>query len=118
MQHLPDGVAIDLTLNAAYRTGDGAWVVHNVDRAGAARLSAKGVRLAYGEGIDAFLQQTYGYDVKAYGAVEVPVRVLGEGVSEHFVLPALLKCGFMRLGWGAECLVRTEPGNEVSRLRG
>lgn len=60
-----------------------------------ARLSAAGVPVAYGEGIDAFLHEIHGYDVKAYWAVEVRVRTLGEAVSEHFVLPAVARCAFV-----------------------
>ena len=84
----------ELTLNRAYRTSDGTWVVHNVDQAGVARLSAAEVPVAYGEGSDAFLREIHGYDVKAYGTVEVRVGRLGEAVAEHFVLPAVARCAF------------------------
>jgi len=111
---LPDGTTIDRTLNAAFRTNDGTWVVHVLDQAEAARLSAKGFRLAFGEGVDAFLRDVYGYDVKSYGAVTVPVRVLGEGVAEHFILFCLVECAVRhRPGeWGG-CLERAnaEPAS-------
>jgi hypothetical protein len=55
--------------------------------------------------------EIHGYDVKAYGAVEVRVRALEEAVSEHFALPALARCGFA--GWrGDGC------GRDAGLLRG
>lgn len=99
--HLAQRVVIDPTLNAAYQRSDGTWVTHNLDQISAARLSSGGVRLAYGEGIDAFLQEIHGYDVKLYGAVEVPVRTLRTEMSEHFIVPALIKCGLSSREWGA-----------------
>lgn len=110
---LPTGIPIDLTLNRAYRTSDGTWVVHNVDQASVARLSAAGVPVAYGEGIDAFLREIHGYDVKAYGAVEVRVRTLGGAVSEHFVLPAVARCAFVGRkgdGCGPDAGFLRDPG--------
>ena len=96
---------IDPTLNQAFRTSDGALVIHNVDRAGAGRLAAAAVRLEYGEDMDAFLRETQGFDVKAYGAVEVPVRSLRKETAERFTLPVLVGCGFAREGWQA-CVSR------------
>jgi hypothetical protein len=107
---------IDTTLNQAYRTEDGAWVIHNVDRASVSKLAAAGKRLVYGEGIDAFLQETQGFDVKTYGATEVRVRSLGKVVAERFTLPVLVGCGFAHERWEA-CVTR-EIGEVVSAAGG
>jgi hypothetical protein len=107
---LADRVSVDLTLNAAYRSGDGAWIVHNLDRVSVDRLAGEGVRLTYGEGVDAFLREIHGYDVEKYGAVEVPVRSFGTGISEHFTVPVLVRCSFARVEW--EACVKGRIGRE------
>jgi hypothetical protein len=103
---------IDTTLNQAYKTEDGALVIHNLDRAIVSKLAAAEQRLEYGEDIDTFLQETQGFDVKASGATEVRVRSLGREVAERFTLPLLLECGFAHERWEA-CVTR-EIGEVVS----
>lgn len=103
---------IDTTLNQAYRTEDGALVIHNADEGSVSKLAAAEKRLVYGEDIDAFLKETQGFDVKTYGATEVRVRRLGKAAAERFTLPVLVGCGFAQERWEA-CVTR-EIGGVVS----
>jgi hypothetical protein len=96
------GLRIDMSTNAAYRTSDGAWIVHKLAPTEAAELKAAGIRLAYGEGVDEDLR-AQGLDLLEYGAVRINVRELGTDVSEHFTLPLLARCGVRRAPW-SECV--------------
>lgn len=86
------GVTLDLRRNAAWRAPDGTVMVHTLAAADVARLRARNVPLAYGEGIDAFEREARGVDLAAAGAAPVPVRLLGEAVAERFVVPDMIAC--------------------------
>jgi hypothetical protein len=100
---LEPGVRVDPRTNAAFLAPDGRRSVHNLDRAASATIQRAGPRLCYAEGIDAFLRQVYGYDIHEFAAREVRTRDLGDGVSDRFTLPLLLRCGLAGGSW-RECV--------------
>jgi len=98
----PD-VRVDPRTNAAFLAADGLRTVHDLDRPASATIQRAGARLCYAEGIDGFLRQAYGYDIREFGAREVRARDLGDGVSDRFTLPLLLRCGLAGGSW-RECI--------------
>lgn len=92
VDHLAPGVPVHAGTNLAYAQDDGAILVHKLDRASAETLHRNSIPLAYGEGVETFLQQTYGYDIRTLSATEIAVRDLGPQVAESFSLPRLVSC--------------------------
>ncbi len=109
---LTPGVRVDPRTNAAFLAREGVRSVHKLDRQEAAAIHRTGIRLCYGEGIDGFLQEAYGYDIRESGATEIRARDLGSVVSERFTLPTLLWCRLAEGGW-RECVrSRLEDGED------
>lgn len=101
-------VQIDPRTNAAFVDRRGVGTVHKLSPSASATLHRGGMTMCYGEGIDGFLQEAYGYDIRAFGATEIRTRDLGYEVSERFTLPMLLWCGRAKGSW-REC-VRSQLG--------
>lgn len=96
---LTPGVEVDPRVNAAFAGRDHVVAVHKLDRPASAAVASAGIRQCYGEGIDGFLQDTYGYDIREFGATQIRVRDLGSEVSERFTLPILLSCAGVNGSW-------------------
>jgi hypothetical protein len=97
------GVPLDPVRNAAWRAPDGTVLVHTLSATEAPALRARGLPLAYGEGIDAYAREVRGVDLAALGATAVPVRVLGREAAERFTAPHMIACLAAAGPW-VECL--------------
>jgi len=90
---LAPGIPVDRRRSSAYAVADGTRAVHKLDRSTAEAIVRAGIPLAYAEGIDKLLHNTYGYDISQLGAEPIQVLDLPFDVAERFALPALLRCG-------------------------
>jgi len=112
----PD-VRVDPRTNAAFLAADGLRTVHDLDRPASATIQMAGARLCYAEGIDGFLQEAHGYDIRQFAATEIPTRDLGYEVSERFTLPLLLRCGLAGTSW-RQCVRLRMEGRDAETLLG
>jgi len=103
IEALAPGVRVDPRTNAAFLGRQGVRSVHNLDRLASAALRQQGMRLCYGEGIDGFMREAHGYDIREFEAAALRTRDLGHGVFDRFALPTLLRCGLGEGRW-RECV--------------
>jgi hypothetical protein len=110
---LASGLPLDPRTNEARVDHDGSLLCHKLDRASAERLGSTR-QLAFGEGVDEFMLQTYGYDLKQLGATAVRVTELGPQVAERFSFPTLMACS-LRRGPFVPC-VQGESAHALARF--
>lgn len=98
IRRLTSGVEIRSSDNAAFELADESTYVHKLDCDALVQLQQHGTTLRYAEGIDRFIEETYGCRPPRADAIRV--RAFGSEVSERFSLMCLLRCGSTADGSG------------------